>query len=273
MGNFVTVDWLKHRLEDKNVIPVDCRFDLKDPKRGYNEYHEAHIPGAMYADLEKHLSGKVDEHGGRHPLPDMEGFLIFLGSIGIDGSKTVVVYDAQQSAMAARLWWMLKYVGHKKVYVLDGGYTEWIEQNLPTTDQESDVEETEFKANIQKEMVAELTDVQSGIKEQGTVLIDARGEDRYAGRNEPIDPKAGHIPTAVNLFFAENLKDGKWKSIGQLEDRFQEYRDKEIISYCGSGVTACVNILALDEIGEKSKLYVGSWSDWCSYKEHEIESD
>ncbi|WLD95292.1 sulfurtransferase [Alkalihalobacillus sp. AL-G] len=274
MKNFVSVKWLKNRLDDGNVVPVDCRFDLQDPDKGYREYKESHIPGAVYADLEKDLSGEVREHGGRHPLPDLDTFVRFLGSLGIDGTKTVVVYDAQNSAMAARLWWMLNYLGHEKVYVLDGGYPEWLKRDFPVTEEIPVVDEVVFEPAIQKELAADITEVQSKTKNHpNTLLIDARGEERYLGRTEPIDKKAGHIPSAVNHFFMENLNQGKWKSQVELKERFQHYQDKEIINYCGSGVTACVNVLALDEIGKKSRLYVGSWSDWSSYDDNEVETE
>ncbi len=272
MKNIVSVDWLYAKLDDESVIPVDCRFYLNNKDQGQEEYHDAHIPGAHYADLEKNLSGPVRDRGGRHPLPDVDQFVSFLESMGVDETKTVVAYDAQNTAMAARLWWMLKYLGHEKVYVLDGGFQAWEKKNYPLTEKLPDVEKTTFKPDIQEDMVAELDEVRVAADTEDVVLIDARDEARYLGKSEPIDAKAGHIPGARNRFFMDNIEQGTWKSTEQLKERF-EVEDKQVINYCGSGVTACVNVLALDEIGKKSKLYVGSWSDWSSYDEHTVETE
>ncbi|WP_408006155.1 sulfurtransferase [Pseudalkalibacillus sp. A8] len=273
MKNIVSVDWLYSKLDDKDVIPVDCRFYLQEKERGMEEYQDAHIPGSSYADLEKNLSGQVQEHGGRHPLPVLEEFLQFLGSIGIDQSKTVVAYDAQNTAMAARFWWMLKYLGHKEVYVLDGGIQEWEKQGYPLTEKLPEVVKTTYRPNLQEGMVADLTEVRLASQLDQTLLIDARDVERYEGKSEPIDAKAGHIPSAANKFFADNFEQGKWKSQEQLRDHFENHLYKPLINYCGSGVTACVNVLALDEIGKKSKLYVGSWSDWSSYEGNPVETE
>ncbi|WP_261133696.1 sulfurtransferase [Bacillus sp. Marseille-Q3570] len=273
MKNIVSADWLHSRLDDSNVVPVDCRFYLQEKERGMEEYQDAHIPGASYADLEKNLSGQVQGHGGRHPLPKLDEFLQFLGAIGIDDSKTVVAYDAQNTAMAARLWWMLKYLGHEEAYVLDGGIHEWEKKGYPLTEKLPDVVKTTYRPNIKEDMVADLAEVKLASQLDDMILVDARDGERFAGKSEPIDPKAGHIPTAQNKFFGDNLEQGKWKSKDQLKDRFQDQLHKPIINYCGSGVTACVNVLALDEIDKKSKLYVGSWSDWSSYNENPVETD
>lgn len=271
--NIVSVDWLYDKLEDENVIPVDCRFYLQNKDQGQEDYHDAHIPGARYADLEKNLSGPVRDRGGRHPLPDLDQFVNFLESMGIDETKTVVAYDAQNTAMASRLWWMLKYLGHDKVYVLDGGFQAWEKKKYPLTEKLPDVENTTFKPDVQQDMVADLDEVRQASTNDETILIDARDEARYLGKTEPIDPKPGHIPSAHNFFFMDNIEQGKWKSKDELKERFGKHTDHPVINYCGSGVTACVNILALDEIGKPSKLYVGSWSDWSSYNEHAIEKE
>ncbi len=273
MKNIVSADWLYSKLDDEDVTPVDCRFYLQEKERGMEEYQDAHIPGASYADLEKNLSGQVQEHGGRHPLPALEDFLQFLGAIEIDQLKTVVAYDAQNTAMAARLWWMLKYLGHKRVYVLDGGIQEWEKQGYPLTEKLPEIKKTTYRPDVQEDMAADLAEVRVALQLEEARLIDARDVDRYTGKTEPIDAKAGHIPSATNKFFADNFEQGKWKSQEQLRDRFHNQLNKPVINYCGSGVTACVNVLALDEIGKKSKLYVGSWSDWSSYKDNPVETD
>jgi thiosulfate/3-mercaptopyruvate sulfurtransferase len=272
MKNIVICDWLRKHLEDDTVVIVDCRFDLADVRAGEQAYKETHIPGAIYFDLEKHLSGPKQTHGGRHPLPSIETFVKLLGDSGIDQSKTVVAYDAQGGAMAARLWWMLKYLGHPKVYLLDGGYGEWVQQSYPTSTEISRNSETRYIPNIQNDRLVTIDDIRQQLHNSEVALLDARSEDRYRGENEHIDPKAGHIPSALNHFWQKNLKDGKWRTAEELKSLYKPFENQKVISYCGSGVTACVNILAMEEIGIKSKLYVGSWSDWSSYDGNEIET-
>ncbi|NGQ94800.1 sulfurtransferase [Brevibacillus sp. SYP-B805] len=264
--NLVSVAWLAERLQEPDLVIADCRFTLGKPGQGLAAYTDAHIPGALYFDLEQDLSAPKSLHGGRHPLPDPEAMAALFSQAGIDASVTVVAYDDQDMAMAARLWWMLRYLGHDKVYVLDGGFPAWQKAGLPVTDEVTAPTARTFVAKPRPEMLADIDQVKE--RAPGTVLIDSRAGERYRGEMETIDPKAGHIPGAVNYFFKENLTaEGTMRPTGELKQRFSSLpAGEEIIVYCGSGVTACVNLLALHEIGRTdAKLYAGSWSDWCSY--------
>jgi thiosulfate/3-mercaptopyruvate sulfurtransferase len=267
MKNLVSVEWLAERLQAPDMVIADCRFTLGKPGQGLREYTESHIPGALYFDLEQDLSAPKSLHGGRHPLPDTEALARLFSQAGIDESTIVVAYDAQDMAMAARLWWMLRYLGHEKVYVLDGGYPAWQKAGLPVTDEVTAPVARQFVPKPLPEMLVDIEAVKE--RSPGTVLIDSRAGERYRGEMETIDPKAGHIPGARNYFFKENLTaDGLMRSPEELQKRFASLpANEEIIVYCGSGVTACVNLLALHEAGRTdAKLYAGSWSDWCSYE-------
>lgn len=268
----VTPDWLFEHREDPELVVVDCRFELADPEAGERAYRQSHLPGARYLDLEKDLSGPVGKHGGRHPLPDREAFAETLGRRGIDESKLVIAYDAQGGAMAARLWWMLHYLGHPEVAVLDGGYQGWVEKGYPVTADMPQPLPVRFRPRIESEMLVGVDEV----KKHVGLLIDSRDPDRFAGRDEPIDAKAGHIPGAVNRFWKENLKeDGSWKSVEELKKEWAfAFEDEAPIVYCGSGVTACANLLALHAAGHRgARLYAGSWSDWITYRENPVQTE
>lgn len=273
--NLVSIHWLNEHLEYENIVIADCRFDLGDPEKGREQFTEGHIPGAVYFDLEKDLSGLAGTHGGRHPLPVIDDFVEKLNRVGIDEAKHVVAYDDQGGAMAARLWWMLIYLGHEKVSILEEGYGTWVKQGHPVARDERTVERRNFVPRPQPEMIVDINDVKKKKADKGTVLIDARAPDRFRGDVEPMDSKAGHIPGAENWFWKNNLgTDGKWKSADELKKRFEALNNKEeIIAYCGSGVTASANVLALKEAGmDKVKLYVGSWSDWSSCEDNPVET-
>ena len=241
---------------------------------GREKYEEEHIPHAVYFDLNLDLSSPITEHGGRHPLPNIEEFADKLSRAGIDEHTTVIAYDSEAGANASRLWWLLNYVGHEKVYILDGGFPAWKENGLPVTKEIPVVKRKAFKANVQGHMLVTMETVRENIHTGADVtLIDSREPKRYAGVEELVDPKAGHIPTAVNYFWKDGiLQSGHFKNEAQQQERFQNLsKDKETIVYCGSGVTACPNILALKLAGfQNVKLYAGSWSDWISYPENQI---
>ncbi|WP_439875569.1 sulfurtransferase [Bacillus mycoides] len=273
----VTVEWLRGHIEDENVRIIDCRFDLANPNWGRGKYEEEHILHALYFDLNLDLSSPVTEHGGRHPLPNIEEFVDKLSQAGIDEHTTVIAYDSQAGANASRLWWLLNYVGHEKVYILDGGLPAWKENGLRTTAEIPVVARKTFKANIQDHMLVTMDTVKENIH-AGTdiTLIDSRESKRYVGAEELVDPKAGHIPTAVNYFWKDGiLESGRFKNNEEQQGRFQNLdKEKETIVYCGSGVTACPNIVALKLAGfQNVKLYAGSWSDWISYPENQIEKE
>ncbi|EJV78845.1 TPA: sulfurtransferase [Bacillus thuringiensis] len=270
----VTVEWLREHIEDENVRVIDCRFDLANPNWGREKYEEEHIPHALYFDLNLDLSSPIAEHGGRHPLPSIEEFADKLSEVGIDEHMTVIAYDSQAGANAARLWWLCNYVGHEKVYILDGGFPVWKENGLPTTTEIPVVIRKTFKTNIQDHMLVSMETVRENIQAGADVtLIDSREPKRYAGVEELVDHKAGHIPTATNYFWKDGmLQSGQFKNEAEQQERFQNLsKDKETIVYCGSGVTACPNIIALKLAGfQNVKLYAGSWSDWISYPENQI---
>lgn len=275
MKSIVTAEWLHDHLEDENIRVIDCRFQLGTPHYGFEAYLADHIKGACYFDLEKDLSGPIEEHGGRHPLPNLDNLSNKLSAAGIDKNVHVVAYDDQKGMFATRLWWMLKYLGHEKVSILDDAYSNWKSQLFPTSNDIPSYKHRDFKPDIQKNMMVVMEDVREFISNKDGVLIDSRENNRYLGINEPIDPKAGHIPTAKNFFWMDNIKEtGGWKSQNDLEERFKEIaKDDLIIVYCGSGVSACPNVFALNALGyENVKLYAGSWSDWITYDDNPIET-
>jgi thiosulfate/3-mercaptopyruvate sulfurtransferase len=277
-SNIVRAGWLVQRLDDPSVRIVDCRFDLSNPQRGRTQYAASHIRGAFYLDLEQDLSGPVREHGGRHPLPDVQRLAQTLGKYGVDETVTVVAYDDQGGAFAARLWWLLRYLGHRKVYVLDQGFSHWAASGYPVSNAVPEITPRTFTPHLQDQMVVHMQDVKAKLEskahsEAQTILLDSREYKRYIGLEEPIDPVAGHIPGARHAFWKDGLRsDGTWKDREEQKRRFHSLDpNQEVIVYCGSGVTACPNILALTEAGfQNVKLYAGSWSDWCSYPDNPI---
>ncbi|SFE34788.1 sulfurtransferase [Alteribacillus iranensis] len=274
MGYIVSSDWLEGRIDDNNVRIVDCRFYLDNSERGYKEYKESHIPNAVYFDLEQDLSGKKEAHGGRHPLPDMETFTDKLSEAGIDNETIVIAYDDQGGMMAARFWWMLQYVGHEKVFVLDRPFTKWKNEGKPVEQEMKTPPKKTFQPHIEANQEAPLEEVKLALHDEDVAIIDARDEERFSGKKDEVDGKPGHIPGAKHYFWKNILdENGVWKKDEMLKDYFQDILDKkEIISYCGSGVTACVNVLALKEAGyDNARVYVGSWSDWVTYDDLPVE--
>jgi thiosulfate/3-mercaptopyruvate sulfurtransferase len=268
----VSVDWLQDHLNDSQVAIADCRFNLMQPHLGAQQYQEGHIPGAYYLDLNQDLSSPVGIHGGRHPLPDPDLLANTLEIMGIHseppaGPTWVVAYDDSRLAFAARLWWLLRYLGHDRVVVLDGGFSGWKASGYEVSSDLPPIKTGNFIPAIQSNLV--LTRDQVNIrKDLPTVaLVDSREGDRYRGEREPIDPVAGHIPGAVNYPWQEVTDaEGYLRSPQEQRQRWQTLSNSdEIIVYCGSGVTACVNLLSLTLANLPGKLYAGSWSDWCSY--------
>jgi thiosulfate/3-mercaptopyruvate sulfurtransferase len=268
-------EWLLKSLNETNVRIVDCRFSLANPEKGRTEYLKGHISGAVFFDLEKDLSSPIQAHGGRHPMPVLKEFIDKLENAGIDETKIVIAYDNGEGAFAARFWWLLRYLGHEDVYVLDGGYNEWVGANYPVTEDIPAFEKTAFHFQIQPELMATTEEVKEVVEKQldSKILIDSREEKRYKGLEEPIDKKAGHIPGATNFPWMEGLSGSCYKQAAEQRQRFSNIDpSKQIIVYCGSGVTAAPNYLTLKEAGfERVKLYVGSFSDWISYEDNKIE--
>lgn len=270
--NIVGISWLRENLSNEDVRIVDCRFHLGEPKKGLEDYLNGHIQGAIYFDLNLDLSSPVSVHGGRHPLPNLDEFTDKLSVAGIQSTTTVVAYDDQGGPFASRLWWLLRYLGHGKVCVLDGGYSAWLNENLPISKDIPTMVAKTFEPNIQHSMVVNVDDMKERVEAKSSQIIDSREENRYLGLEEPIDKKAGHIPGAVNMFWKGVLNGNLMKEPQALKDHYSTLsQDEEIIVYCGSGVTACPNVLALEELDYKNvKLYVGSWSDWISYPTNPI---
>lgn len=269
----VSVSWLLEHLDDPTVAIADCRFALTQPDAGYQQYQQAHIPGAYYLDLNQDLSSPVSRHGGRHPLPTVDALTQTLRGMGVQseaetGPTLVVAYDDSRFAFAARLWWLLRYLGHVQVAVLDGGWAAWTEAGYPVTDVVPAPKAGNFVPQVQPAQVVDIEQVRSRKDQPKVALVDSREGERYRGEREPIDPVAGHIPGAVN-FPWQDVTDaqGFARSPEAQRQRWADLADSdEIIVYCGSGVTACVNLLSLDLAAiPTGKLYAGSWSDWCSY--------
>lgn len=275
MEYVVNQEWLLEQLANKDVKIVDCRFSLSKPDEGERLYKESHIPGANFFDLEKQLSAPVSKHGGRHPLPDIEKFRREIEKAGIENTKTVVAYDGGEGAFASRFWWLLTYIGHDKVYVLNGGFKGWVEAGYPTTKEVPKPESAQYKVSIRKEMLATYEEIKEIVanKKKSPILIDSREKARYLGKEEPIDKIPGHIPGAMHKFWAEGLENGFFKGSEEQKKRFAELDQKEpIIVYCGSGVTATPNYIALKIAGYQNvKLYAGSYSDWVSYSDNPVE--
>ncbi|REK75192.1 sulfurtransferase [Paenibacillus paeoniae] len=273
MNNIVSMAWVKEHMGEPNVVIADCRFVLGKPDAGREAYEASHIPGAVYLDLEKDLSAPVDEHGGRHPLPDIFDLTVALSLAGIGNETKVVAYDDQGGAMASRLWWLLKYLGHEHVYVMDQGFAAWTSAGHPVTDEIAEPTPVKFLAIVEHTMLVEMDQVQELLGREGVTLIDSRETPRYRGEVEPIDRVAGHIPGAINRFWKDGLTvTGSWKVADEQAERFADLdKNRELIVYCGSGVTATPNVIALQEAGFTNvKLYAGSWSDWISYSENPV---
>jgi thiosulfate/3-mercaptopyruvate sulfurtransferase len=273
MKNIVSLQELFDSLDKPDVVVVDCRFVMGQPNAGREQYEASHIPGAVYLDLEQDLSGPVDEHGGRHPLPDIVDLTMALSRVGIGNDSRVIAYDDQGGAMASRLWWLLNYLGHKEAAVLDEGFTAWVKAGYSVTSEVEAVQPAKFLAVVEHSILMEMDELRERLEDESLTLIDSREAPRYRGEVEPLDRVAGHIPGAINRFWKDGLtEDGSWKNTEAQAERFADLdKDGEIVVYCGSGVTATPNVIALQEAGfTKVRLYAGSWSDWISYSENPV---
>ena len=269
--SIISADSLQQHLSDPDWRIVDCRFNLKAPDEGLSLYHMEHIPSAIYAHLDHDLSAPLTSTSGRHPLPDVETFKQTLGSWGIDKNTQVVVYDDAAGSYAARLWWMLRWLGHEAVAVLDGGFTLWKQQGLPTSSAIPRVAPTTFTGEPDMTMVVNSNELEKNLNTSTVCLIDVRDPRRYLGMEEPIDKVAGHVPGSLNVPWKSNVDDnGMYLPKAQLHDHYTKIlrdsgNDNNIVFMCGSGVTACHSLLALDYIGiSDAKLYPGSWSEWIT---------
>ena len=276
----IDVKELQQHLSEPSWRVVDCRFDLMQPDSGFDDYCQGHIPGARYANLDKDLAAPVTESTGRHPLPSAEAFAKTLGFWGIANDSQIVVYDQGGGAIAARLWWMLHWIGHEQVAVLDGGYAAWLEADLPVSDSAVLVSAATFHPSPDSDRIISTDELGALIEAQAAPLIvDARDSARFNGRTEPIDVIAGHIPGAANHPFSEAIDaHGHWKGSAELrrgwESIFGEGAGAPWVAMCGSGVTACHLALSAKLAGYRSpRLYVGSWSEWIRDPQRPIATD
>jgi thiosulfate/3-mercaptopyruvate sulfurtransferase len=266
----ISTEELARHLDDPAWIVIDTRHDLGDPAKGPRLYAEGHIPGAYFMHVDDDLSAPKTGANGRHPLPDIGVFAAKLNERGITPESRVVVYDDAGGAFAVRLWWMLRWLGQEEVALLDGGYSLWVKEGRPVT---KDVSPRRAGAFVPKPHLGDAVDVHY-IERFSTApsarLIDARAAERYEGKQETIDPVAGHIPGAVNRFWKDNLAaDGRFKLAAHLRPEYEAIlaglAPGQVVHMCGSGVTACHNLFAMELAGLRgSKLYPGSWSEWCA---------
>ena len=259
---------LMSSMHDPDWVVLDARFELAAPAKGEAQYREGHIPGARYVSLDADLSGPKIGTTGRHPLPDPATAAAAFGRLGIGDDTQVVVYDADAGSFAARVWWMLRWLGHPSVAVLDGGLAAWTRAGLALSDDEEHWEAARFTPRVEAATRVGVADVLPHVQ-AGHVLVDARASDRFRGQNETLDPVAGHIPGAVNRFFQHNLTaDKTFKTPDELRAEWRPLVGGDAttaVMYCGSGVTACHNLLALEHAGlPGARLFAGSWSEWCA---------
>jgi thiosulfate/3-mercaptopyruvate sulfurtransferase len=264
----VDVATLAAHLEDPKWLIVDCRFDLAKPAAGEAAFAAAHVPGAVYAHLDRDLSAPITAVTGRHPLPSPEDFAATLSRWGVTPATQVVAYDGENGMYAARVWWLLRWVGHEAVAVLDGGFKAWTAAGQPTSTQPGQRAASTFVARPNRSMWVDADAVARAVADPSWRVLDARAPERYRGDVEPLDTVAGHIPGAVNHPFATDLAaDGRFADRNDLRARFAASQagvaDDRTIAMCGSGVTACHLLLAMETAGKRgAKLYAGSWSEW-----------
>jgi thiosulfate/3-mercaptopyruvate sulfurtransferase len=275
----ISCDALAELIKEKNTVSViDCRFSLDDTNYGRNAFHKAHIPGAAYAHLDRDLSSKIIPGiTGRHPLPAIDSFILLISNWGLENNKQVVAYDDSNGAFAARLWWLLRWLGHDKVALLDGGWQAWIDGGFPTESETPTLRARTFTPNLQPNIGIDSKSIEKIISQSDYLLIDSRSPERYSGKEEPIDPIAGHIPGAINAFHGDNIdENGFFLCKDILRARFQSILGdtpaNKTVFYCGSGVTAALNLVALKHAGlGDGILYTGSWSEWITEPDRPIE--
>jgi thiosulfate/3-mercaptopyruvate sulfurtransferase len=272
---------LKNDLESgKDFLIFDCRFDLTNPKAGHESYLDGHIPSAIYVDVDHDLAAKKNGQNGRHPLPTIEQWVKTCADLGITKDSDIIIYDNQSCMYAVRMWWMLRATGHKNIRLLNGGYASWLaagfsgettEHHRPNSSPASLGNADAYKDTLL------ASDILNNLSSKKFVVLDARSADRFRGENETLDPVGGHIPGAINRFFKQNLDiNGQFKSADVLAKEFAdllgETPSESIIHQCGSGITACHNMFAMELAGLKSSMiYPGSWSEWCADPARPIE--
>ncbi|OAH99520.1 3-mercaptopyruvate sulfurtransferase [Methylomonas methanica] len=275
----VSADILAENLNNPDWRVFDCRFSLIDVTAGHKAYRQGHIPGARYADLNLDLSAPVQSYTGRHPLPDFRVLGKKLGDWGVNNRSQIVVYDDAGGAFSGRMWWLLRTMGHTHVAVLDGGFGHWKNQGLPVTTTLPQITASQFRVYLDNQQWLNANEVTDGLATRKITLIDARTPERFHGQQEPIDPVAGHVPKALNRPLQTNLnKSGLFLPADQLRQQFSKllapYPAEQVAHMCGSGVTACHNLLAMEIAGlSGSKLYAGSWSEWITNRNSPVATD
>ena len=270
LTTLVDTETLSRHIDDPRWVVVDCRFSLADPAAGRRAYDAGHIPGAHYAHVEEDLSSPVTSTSGRHPLPPPNTLAEKLGRWGIDKNKQVVVYDDTFGAMASRLWWLLRWLGHEAVALLDGGFPKWQREGRPVTDELPHVRPEPFHPTINHALCVDTEQVREMLRMRSGLLVDARADERFRGEVETIDKVAGHVPGAINMPYEDNLDfSGEFMSDEALREHYlaaiRNVMPADVVQMCGSGVTACHNILAMEHAGlPGAKLYAGSWSEWIT---------
>ena len=272
----ISVEDLNKNLNTQDWLIFDCRFILKDPEGGLKKFNQGHIPGAQYADMDKDLASPMTSTSGRHPLPNPDEFINKLQSWGVNNTSQIICYDDMSGAFAARMWWLLKWLGHNDVAVLDGGIDKWTANNLTLETDTQQKAAGSFSGQANNDMWVDVEFVQKELAENNINLLDARSAERFTAKDTKTDPVAGHVPGAMSYPFAENLsKQGVFLPLEELQKRFAPMllssEKKEVINMCGSGVTACHNLLAMS-IAElpMTRLFVGSWSEWIKDKSRPV---
>jgi thiosulfate/3-mercaptopyruvate sulfurtransferase len=267
----ISVAELEQHSSDADWVVFDCRFNLADTQAGYKAYQAGHLPGAHYAHLDDRLSSPVGSDTGRHPLPDPAALAAWLGECGVEPGSQVVVYDAQGSAIASRLWWLSRWLGHEAVAVLDGGFQAWCDAGYGLQTEESTARDTgAYPMAVNHEMAIGVDELEEALGESRVRLLDARAPVRFRGDKEPLDKVAGHVPGAVNHSFNDDLDDtGKYLPAAALRERLasdvEPFTPAQTVCMCGSGVTACHTLLAMEIAGLRgARLYAGSWSEWIT---------
>ena len=266
----VSTEQLAQQLDDPDWIVFDCRFTLTNTEAGRSAYRQGHIPGARYVHLDEDMSSAITPASGRHPLPEVQVLADKLSRWGVDSRKQVVVYDDSFGSMAVKMWWLLRWLGHDNVALLNGNWQLWVKHKLPVTTELSKIIPAHFEPHVRNELLIDTEEVDFARRERCSVLIDARSEQRFSGEREPLDKVAGHIPGALNWVYEENLDfDGTYLPAEELKEAYinlmHGLKPQQVIHTCGSGVTACHNMLAMEIAGlHGSKLYAGSWSEWIT---------
>jgi thiosulfate/3-mercaptopyruvate sulfurtransferase len=273
----ISTDVLTEHLEDPSWLIADCRYNLNDETWGRAQYEAAHIPGAVFVDVAHDLAGRRTGANGRHPLPPIEDMAAMFGRLGISDDIQVIAYDQEAGAFASRLWWMLRYLGHDAVAVVDGGFAKWTREGRRVRNGVETPRPSRFTPRPRSEMRVTVDETLAHLGDPSVLLIDARSPDRYAGKPDPLDTIYGHVPGARNRYYRHNVTDaGTMRSSRELRADFEQVLAgrpaSEVVMYCGSGITACHNLLAMEHSGLRgARLFAGSWSEWESDPNRPVE--